>query len=193
MRSFVSFLKSYRLVAALSVAILTSTMHAQVAPAGKAGSGGLDVFAMYNFNHPDLIYSPDHGMAYGAELKTHSFFGVQPGIVARGANDFNWKYIQWGIYSFGPAVHFMPAHRLSPYADVLFGVGHAQLRSTQFYNGTANGRDIQIGAGATYRLTPRVSAIGDYQHYSIDLGRHNGRDLSYAPWSLSFGLQFRIF
>jgi hypothetical protein len=189
MKSPVSFYRLQYLVLTPFLALLTIGVHAQVAPAGIARSGSLDIYAMYKYTNPDEIVSADHGISYGAEFKLRPIFHVQPGIMGRGENDFNWKFVKWDIYSGGPQFHFMPNYRLSPYAGVMFGLAHAHYRG----GGSDTGTDLQPGVGATYRLTHRFAVIGDFQYHFVDMGTHNGIDTTFTPWSLNVGVQYKIF
>jgi opacity protein-like surface antigen len=190
MKSPLSFLRLQPLVLVPLLLLSAIAAKAQVAPAGVIGRGSLDVFAMYKYTNPDLIYSPDNGITYGAEFKLGPILHVQPGIEFRGEEDFNYKYIRWHVYSGGPQFHFMPSHRLSPYAGVLFGLAPATFFPG---GGSDTATDVQVGGGATYRLTHRFAAMSDFQYHFMDFGTHNGVDTTFTPWSVSVGVQYRIF
>jgi hypothetical protein len=189
MKSPVSFLRLQHFVLAAFLISLTIGARAQVAPAGVSGSSGLDIFLMYKATNPDEFVSVDHGIAYGGEFKLRPIAHVQPGIMGRGENDFTSSYVRWRIYSGGPQFHFMPEHRLSPYAGVMFGLAPASFPA--HYKDTAT--IFQVGGGATYRLTHRFSVIGDFQYHWADFGTHKGVNTTFTPYSLNIGVQYKIF
>jgi hypothetical protein len=189
MKSPVSFFRLQHFVLVPLLLLSAVAAKAQVVPAGVSGSNELDIFAMYKYTNPDLIYSPDHGVSYGVEYKLRPIRFVQPGIAVRGEDDFTSKYVRWHIYSGGPQFHFNSAHRLSPYAGVLFGLARASFGGGYKDTGT----DVQIGGGGTFRVTHRFSAIADYQYHFVDFGTHLGVDTTFTPWSFSVGVQYRIF
>jgi hypothetical protein len=189
MKSPISFWRLSFLVLVPLLLLSAFSAKAQVAPAGRHVTGGLDVFLMYKYTNPDLIYSPDHGISYGVELKLRPIARIQPGIVVRGENDFTSKYVRWQMYSGGPQFHFTPSRRLSPYAGILFGLAPAHFGGGY----TDTGTNIQIGGGGTYRVTHHISAIADYYYHFVDFGTHNGVDTTFTPWSFSVGVQYRVF
>jgi hypothetical protein len=144
---------------------------------------------MYKYTNPDLIYSPDQGITYGSEMKLRPVYHFQPGVSFRAENDFTSKVVRWHIISGGPQFHFMPFHRFSPYAGILFGLARASFGGGYKDTGT----DVQIGGGGTFWVTHRFAAISDYQYHFIDFGTHKGVDTTFTPWSMSFGVEYRVF
>lgn len=60
-------------------------------------------------------------------------------------------------YLFGPRLSYRSYHHFKPFAETLFGVGHAGASIAGGANGTQNAFAMAIGGGVDYRINNRFS------------------------------------
>jgi hypothetical protein len=205
----------------LAGAILPNVSQAQVVPAIKNGGSQINVYGFYSLVNPDgkstLDYPPGAtfpqqvlnrfgswsagGGGAGADFRLGRFAFGQPALGARYTISTG-NFATETTYMFGPELHY-EFGKFHPYGDFMIGKGDIKYDSTNFNDDSIV---YEFGGGVDYHLTHRWSIrMVDFQYQLWDLGSHNyppgalpgqpGRtvDTTLNPYSLSFGVMFRVF
>ena len=189
-----------KLVLAALVALITSPVFAQVAPAVKIGGLPLSVgvgLADYSIDYQSndrmlgvtawADYSLFHGL--GVEVEGQSIFADRPSQLC--------NYISYGICQMkqdsikGGAIYKARPifHGIHPYAKFLVGIGEIYFPAHELYYTQDSFLTYGMGGGIEYKVWRNLSVRGDYeyQYYRQYLG--NG---SLNPNGVTVGVAYYL-
>jgi Outer membrane protein beta-barrel domain len=204
----------------LAGAILPNVSQSQVVPAIKGGGSQINIYGLYSLVNPDgkgaLDYPPgtsfpasvvnsvgswNQGGSVGADFRLGRFIFGQPALGVRYTISTG-NFGKESTYVFGPELHYAFG-RFRPYGNVLLGVGDVTYHGTNFED---NSIVYQFGGGVDYHVNRRLSLrLVDFQYQLWNLGTHEypagflpgqpavSIDTKLQPYSLNFGIVFRVF
>ncbi len=199
---------------------MPNVSQSQVVPAIKNGGSQINVYGLYSVVNPDgkgaLDYPPNTtfpqsvqnfvgswnatGGSGGADFRLGRFAFGQPALGFR-YNYSNGNFGKEVTYMFGPELHYEYG-KFRPYGMIMFGKGDVTY-PTKFVDDSIV---YQFGGGVDYHLTHRWSLrLFDFQYQLWNLGTHEypagalpgqpavALDTTLRPYSLNFGIMFRVF
>jgi hypothetical protein len=215
------FSRSLAFAALLAGAILLPNVsQAQVVPAIKNGGSQINVYGFYSLVNPDgnstLNYPPgstfaksvknfvgswSQGGGVGADFRLGRLYFGQPALGARYTYSTG-NFAKETTLMFGPEIHYAFG-KLYPYGDFLVGKGDITYDTTNFKDDSIV---YQFGGGLDYHVNHRFSVrVVDFQYEFWNLSTHNYQagalpgqpavaiDTTLKPYSLNFGIAFRVF
>jgi outer membrane immunogenic protein len=124
----------------------------------------LDVFAGYSYvrANPGTTGGDSFSLNGGSASATYHIRDWVSGVADFGGYH-NGNILGSGVdgtlstYLFGPRFSYRSYHHIKPFAETLFGVGHAGASIAGGVNGSQNAFAMAIGGGVDYRLSRRLS------------------------------------
>jgi hypothetical protein len=212
--------RSLAFAALLAGAILPNVSQSQVVPAIKNGGSQINIYGLYSLVNPDgkgtLDYPPHvtfppaivnqagqwspGAFTVGADFRLGRFAFGQPALGVRYLYSSG-NFAKETSYVFGPELHYAFG-RFRPYGNVMFGKGDITYPN----NFEDDSIVYQLGGGVDYHISHRLSArLVDFQYQFWNLGTHDypagflpgqpaaAIDTTLRPYSLNFGIMFRVF
>jgi hypothetical protein len=213
--------RSLAFAALLAGAILLPNFsQAQVVPAIKNGGSQINVYGLYSLVNPDgkatLDYPPgttfsksvqnlfgswNQGFGVGADFRLGRLYFGQPALGFRYTYSTG-NFAKETSMMFGPEMHY-EFGKLHPYGDFFLGKGDITYDNTNFKDDSIV---YQFGGGVDYHVNHRFSVrVVDFQYQFWDLSTHHYQpgalpgqpavaiDTTLKPYSLNFGILFRVF
>ena len=199
---------------------MPNVSQSQVVPAIKNGGSQINVYGLYSLVNPDgkstLDYPPKTtfpqsvqnfvgswnatGGGVGADFRLGRFAFGQPALGFRYTYSSG-NFAKETTYMFGPELHY-EFGKFRPYGNIMFGKGDITY-PTKFEDDSIV---YQFGGGVDYHLSHRWSVrLVDFQYQFWNLGTHEypagalpgqpavAIDTTLKPYSLNFGIMFRVF
>lgn len=169
----------------LAFGAASTSMQAQVSPAGFRSPISLTVGGIASAFHPDYARNKLGGVGAYADLNLFHGIGIE--AEGRWQRFHEFEGISQDNYLIGPRVKVLHIWRAQPYAKALVG-----FSNMNFENKSGNGRftTLAFGGGADIRVTRKwsVRAIDvEYQKWPEFLNS------SLSPYGVSVGVGYKIF
>ncbi|WP_263409846.1 porin family protein [Terriglobus tenax] len=175
------------LAVALTLAGSSFQAKAQAIPTAQK-RGDVDAFFLYGRANTDYGPVKNNVYTFGVDYMFRPIRFGQPGVNVRYSRSSG-SVVDEPFFGGGLDWRFREHYHVRPYAVADIGVGSLKVKANGFDD---SGTSYILGGGADIPITSRFAGRVefDYQHIKISGGA--GPDLTFTPYSINFGVVYRI-